>query len=126
MLLTELNNLVKAHRLKNCSHMNKPELMEMLVSRGILSKEVVLQQPLPSEKTCKVLNRDHTYLKSIRTNGRIVEISHIETGEIHKFPSIYSVAKFLKVNPGLVCHRHNNKKPIEQYEIIIKDRVQIP
>lgn len=121
MLLHELKDLVRTHRLTGCSHMNKRDIMERLISHGIISKmEIIL--PNPTENYVgqkKKRDRDHTYLKNIRKNSKCVELKNIDTNEVHILPSIYRAAKFLNVNPGLVCYRYRDHKRIQNYEINI-------
>ena len=90
----ELFKLVKEHKIRGCSQYDKAELITALKSEGILSDDI--------EKNCKDPER-YKFIKGMRNGSKKVEVKNLETGETVVYPSIYSCAKALKVNPGTIC-----------------------
>ena len=103
-----LQHLLKEHNLKGYSHYDtKPELMELLIEKGILERPTELQlnhkpvrvQPDPRRRNPQC----------IRPPPKHVKITNVETGEVTEFSSIYKCSKALKINPGSLKW-HNNKQ----------------
>ena len=76
MKLPELHQLLKVHKIKGLSHLNKPELIAELTERGILPKEI--KEP---DASIKLVHR--------RVDGPVEE----DQGDVVKYPSIYKAAK---------------------------------
>ena len=103
-----LQHLLKEHKLRGYSHYDtKPELMELLIEKGILERPTELQlnhnsvpvQPDPRRRNPQC----------IRPPPKHVKITNVETGEVTEFPSIYKCGKALKINTGSLKW-HNNKQ----------------
>ena len=107
MKLPELKALMKENKIKRSSLMNKPEIIALLVEKGILSKEDVKPKPKP----VRLIDPKYSHLKNIRNNPRSVEIRDLETGACNVYPSIYKASRALGgstriiiVNNGKVWH----------------------
>ena len=105
---TYLQNLLKEHNLRGYSHYDTiPELMELLIEKGILERPTELQlnhkpvriQPDPRRRNPQC----------IRPPPKHAKITNVETGEVMEFSSIYKCSKALKINPGSLKW-HNNKQ----------------
>ena len=105
---TYLQNLLKEHNLRGYSHYDTiPELMELLIEKGILERPTELQlnhnsvpvQPDPRRRNPQC----------IRPPPKHVKITNVETGEVTEFSSIYKCSKALKINSGSLKW-HNNKQ----------------
>ena len=103
-----LQHLLKEHNLKGYSHYDtKPELMELLTSKGILERPTELQL---NHKTVRVQpDPRRRNPQCIRPPPKHVKITNVETGEVTEFSSIYKCSKALKINPGSLKW-HNNKQ----------------
>ena len=108
MAFQELKNIAREHRpkIKGFSHMNKKELIEILLERNVISKEDV----------DKYNHIDYERLKYIKNQPRTVEILDIETGEKSVYPSIYSVGKAYGLNAKTIS-TYNGKILRRRYEI---------
>jgi len=69
MKLPELHQLLKLHKIKGISHLNKPELIAELTKRGILPTEI--KEP----------------------TAQSVEIIDQDTGDVITYPTIYKAAR---------------------------------
>ena len=105
---TYLQNLLKEHNLRGYSHYDTiPELMELLIEKGILERPTELQlnhnsvrvQPDPRRRNPQRIKRVPKHVK----------ITNVETGEVTEFSSIYKCSKALKINSGSLKW-HNNKQ----------------
>ena len=103
-----LQHLLKEHNLKGYSHYDtKPELMELLTSKGILERPTELQL---NHKTVRVQpDPRRRNPQCIRPPPKHCKITNVETGEVTEFPSIYKCGKALKINTGSLKW-HNNKR----------------
>ena len=105
---TYLQNLLKEHNLRGYSHYDTiPELMELLIEKGILERPTELQlnhKPVPVQPDPRRRNP-----QCIRPPPKHVKITNVETGEVTEFSSIYKCSKALKINPGSLKW-HNNKQ----------------
>ena len=89
----DLKKLVKEHNIRGCSEYTKSQLMAKLKSKGIISEEIYEYDNDPNR---------YKFLKGIKNGIKKVEVKNLETGDIRVYPSIYSCAKALKVNPGTI------------------------
>src|SRR5271169_958984 len=87
MKLPELKSLMKENKLKGSSYMNKPEIIAVLLDKGIINE----------------------FTRFIRNNPKNVEIRDLETGEIATYSSLYKASratgwstKFITGNNGKV------------------------
>ena len=106
---TYLQNLLKEHNLRGYSHYDTiPELMELLIEKGILERPTELQL---NHKTFGKIQPDprRRNPQCIRPPPKHVKITNVETGEVTEFSSIYKCSKALKINPGSLKW-HNNKQ----------------
>ena len=104
-----LQNLLKEHNLRGYSHYDTiPELMELLIEKGILERPTELQL---NHKTFGKIQPDprRRNPQCIRPPPKHVKITNVETGEVTEFSSIYKCSKALKINPGSLKW-HNNKQ----------------
>ena len=98
-----LQHLLKEHNLKGYSHyVTKPELMDLLISKGILERPT--EEPKPDQPDPRRRNP-----QKIKPPPKQVKLTDVETGEITMFPSIYKCSKKLKINSGSL-RWHNNKQ----------------
>ena len=84
------------NNIRGCIHCNKPELVDVLVERGLLPEivNITTSASLPERKdTKKEINPIYNYLKYIRNSPKKVEIQDMETGEIIVYSSMYKAAK---------------------------------
>ena len=92
--LPELKSLLKEHKITCTSHLNKPEIINLLKERGVLPENYFIGRRR-IKNLPKVKNPNPRPALNIRNCGRKVELTLIDTGEVHSFPSIYKSAKFL-------------------------------
>ena len=107
----ELLKLVKEHNIRGCSQFNKAELIAALKSKGFLSDDVKENDKDPER---------YKFIKGVRKGKKRVEVKNLETGETNSYPSIYSCAKAMKVNPGTISF-FNKKLYDDNYEINISE-----
>ena len=94
--LRELRAMLKENNIRGCIHYNKPELVDVLVKRGLLSEiiKITTITSLPERKdTMKEINPNYNFLKHIRNSPKKVEIQDMETVEIIVYSSMYKSAK---------------------------------
>ena len=94
--LRELRAMLKENNIRGCLHYNKPEIVDVLVKRGLLSEiiKITTSSSLPEQKdTKKEINPKYNFLKHIRNSPKKVEIQDVETGETIVYSSIYKAAK---------------------------------
>ena len=83
--LTELRAMLKENKIRGYLHYNKPELVDVLVKRGLLpdTMNITTITSLPErENTNKEINPKYNFLKQIRNSSKKVEIQDMETGKI--------------------------------------------
>ena len=94
--LRELTAMLKENNIRGCLHYNKPELVDVLVKRGLIPEiiKITTSTSLPKRKdTKKERNPKYNFLKQIRNSSKKVEIQDMETGEIIVYSSMYKAAK---------------------------------
>ena len=94
--MKELRAMIKENNIRGCLHYNKPELVDVLVKRGLLPeiiKITAITSPPEREDTKKEINPKYNFLKHIRNTPKKVEIQDMETGEIIAHSSMYNAAK---------------------------------
>ena len=104
--LRELRAMLKENSVRGCCHYNKPELVDVLIKRGLLLEIIKLTTitSLPVRKdTRKEINPKYTFLKHIRNSPKKVEIEDMETGEIIVYSSMYKAAKRFNQHSRLIC-----------------------
>jgi len=117
MKLPELKALMKEHKIKGLSTMNKPEMIACLIEHGILS-----QEHLKKKVEKREVDPKFAYLKSIRNNPQRVLIRNVETGETIEYPSIYKATRSIKSCPKVIT-ANDGKVWKNKYEIkIIREK----
>ena len=94
--LRELRAMLKENNIRGCLLYNKPELVDVLVKRGLLPEiiKITTSTSLPERKdTKKEWNPKYNYLKHIRNSPKKVEIQDMKTDEIIIYSSMYKAAK---------------------------------
>ena len=94
--LRELRAMLNKNNIRGCLYYNKPELVEMLVKRGLIPENIKMptSTSLPERKdTKKEINPKYNFLKYIRNSPKKVEIQDMETGEIIVYSAMYKAAK---------------------------------
>ena len=94
--LRELRAMLKRNNIRGCLQYNNPELVDVLVSRGLLPEiiKITTITSLPERKdTKKERNPKYNFLKHIRNTPKKVEILDMEIGEIIVYSSMYKAAK---------------------------------
>ena len=94
--LWELRAMLKENNIRGCLHSNTPEIVDVLVKRGLLPEIIknTTINSLPERKdTKKERNPKYNFLKHIRHSPKKDEIQDMETGEIIVYSSMYKAAK---------------------------------
>ena len=124
---------MKAHNIKGCSYLNKPDIIALLVEKGILDEEVVQRVNRDQEekeentklKAEGVVDEKHERLRSIRNNPRRIEILDRETGEVVLYPSMYKAAQAYRFSAGIMS-LYKGQVWKKRYEIKAIDDVAEP
>ena len=92
--LNELRAMLKENNIRGCLHNNKPELVDVLVKRGLLPQIIKITTTSPSERKDaeKEINPKYNFLKHIRNSPK-AEIQDMEKGEIIVYSSMYKAVK---------------------------------
>ena len=90
MKLPELKSLMKENKIKGSSQMNKPEIIVVLLDKGIISEDSVKKQNTPVKQE---IDPKYDFIRSIRNNPKTVEIRDLETGKIDTYSSIYKASR---------------------------------
>ena len=94
--LRELRAMLKENNIRGCLHYNKPELVDVLVKRGLIPEfiKITTSTSLPERKdTKKEINPEYNFLRHIRNSPKKAEIQDMETGEIIVYSCMYNAAK---------------------------------
>ena len=97
--LRELRAMLKENNIRGCLHYNTPELVHVLVKRGLIPEiiKITTYTSLPERKdTKKEINLKYNFLKHIRNIPKKFEIQDMETGEIIVYSSMYKADKRFK------------------------------
>ena len=87
--------MLRVNNIRGCLHYNKPELVDVLVKRGLIPEiiKITNSTSLPERReTEKEINPKYNFLKHIRNSPKMVEIRDMETGEIIVYFSMYKAA----------------------------------
>lgn len=114
--LPELKQIMKDNKIKGITIMNKPEIVKLLVERGLIS-EITLKKP---EKIVKEINSKYDFIRFIRNNPKKVVITDLETGIETEYPSIYKASRALGCATTPIT-KNNGKVWRERYEIKVID-----
>ena len=94
--LKELRAMLKEKNIRGCLHYNKPELVDVLVKRGLLPEIIkisTITSSLEQEDAKKERNPQYYFLKYIRNSPKKVEIHGMVTDEIIVYSSMYKADK---------------------------------
>ena len=79
--LRKLGAMPKKNNIRGCLHYNKPELVDVLVKRGLIPEiiKITTSTSLPERKdTKKEINPKYNFLKHTRNSPKKVEIQDME------------------------------------------------
>src|SRR5271155_6210536 len=96
MKLLELKLLMKENKIKGSSYMNKPEIIAVLLDRGIIPEDSVKKQDAPVKQE---IDPKYEFIRSIQNNPKSVEIRDLETGErlhIHQYTKLVGLLGVLQ------------------------------
>jgi hypothetical protein len=131
MKLPELLKLAKDNKIRGAAQLNKPELIALLIEKGLIPDDVPSGKPKLSRKEyqkeywegCRKKRKvddadDGKYdgLKTIRNNPKRVQILDQDTGETVEYSSMYKAAKAHGVNARLMSY-YNGKEYKKRYKI---------
>ena len=103
--LEELRAIIKENNIIGCPHYNKPELVDVLVKRGLLPeiiKITTITSPPEREDAKNEINPKYNFLKHIHNSPKKVDIRNMKTGEIIVYSSMYKAAKRFNQQSGLI------------------------
>jgi hypothetical protein len=109
MKLPELRMLAKHNNVTGTSHLNKPQMIAVLIEKNILPTDY------------KSVSYRHDTLGSIRKQPRRVDIIDRETGVVTSYPSMYKAAKAYGQSAGIIAY-HNGNVWRDRYEIKVYER----
>ena len=113
MKLSQLKLLMKEHGI-SMSFMNKPDMLRILVEKGILPES---ELPEPVKEKRQVLPK-YEYLKTIRNNPISVEILDKNTNEVFVYRSLYKASMTFKTCI-LTLKAYNGKVWRDRYAITV-------
>src|SRR5271155_1407102 len=117
MKLLELKLLMKENKIKGSSYMKKPEIIAVLLDRGIIPEDSVKKQDAPVKQE---IDPKYEFIRSIQNNPKSVEIRDLEMGEITTYPSVYKAGRAIgHAAKFIMCN--NDKVWKNKYEIKIID-----
>jgi len=118
MMLDHLKALAKEHNMK-CSFLNKDEIIGLLLDKQIITISD-LRNPavlgVKKEPVKEVDSNKYAYLKTIRTNPKVVEIYDRKTMQTNVYPSTYKLRRALNISPSYI---RNGKIWKNRYEVKI-------
>ena len=103
--MKELRAMIKESNISGCLQYSKPELVDVLVKRGLLPeiiKITTVTSPPEREDAKKEINHKYNFLIHIHNSPKKVEIRDMETGEIIVHFSMYKAAKRFDQQSGLI------------------------
>jgi len=135
MKLPELIKLAKDNKIRGAAQLNKPELIALLIEKGLIPDDVPSGKPKLSKQEyqkqywegCRkkrdgVDDGRYDGLKTIRNNPKRVEILDTETKEIVAYPSMYKAGKAHGQSARLIAH-FNGRIWRNRYEIKVCDAI---
>ena len=102
--MDHLKALAKENNM-SCSYMNKDEIIGMLLDKQIITTSDLRNPTVVGEKKTVKLEVDqnkYAYLKTIRTNPKIVEIYDRKTSQTNVYPSTYKLRRALNISPSYI------------------------
>ena len=99
--MKELRAMLKNNNKRGCLHYIKPELVDVLVKRGLLPeiiKITTITLPPELEDANKEINPKYIFLRKIRKNPKKVQIHDLKTNKIVLYPSMYKAALTMDQN----------------------------
>jgi len=116
MKLPELKSLMKENKINGYSNMNKPEIIAVLLDKGIINEDSVKKQDAPVKRE---IDPKYEYIRYIRNNPKNVEIRDLETGEIDTYSSLYKASRATGLSIKFITG-NNGKVGKNGYEIKIQ------
>ena len=111
MKLPELKSLMKENKIKGSSYMNRPEIIAVLLDRGIISEDSLNKQDALVKRE---IDPKYEFIRSIRNNPKSVDIRNLETGKM----TTYSYMKSL-----LSCFLSSTISVLEVSSFIYKKKI---
>lgn len=115
MKLPELKKILKENKVKGYSHLNKPQLIELLEKHNLMPEE----EEKPA-KPKKEVDPRYERLLGIRKNPKTVVLRDVETGEEHTFKSIYKAGMFVNKSSTALCY-YNGRIIDGKYHVTVCD-----
>ena len=109
MKLPESKRIMKEHMIKRYSRMNKPEIVALLLEKGLISEDV--------PKIQREFDSKYEFTRSIRKKPKRVEIRDSKTSEVTEYSSIYKASRALCSSTSIIIK--NNGKVWHGYDIRI-------
>src|SRR5271155_2784037 len=113
MKISELKSLMKENKIKGSSNMNKPEIITVLLDRGIISEDLAKKRDASVKRE---IDPKYEFTRSTRNNPKSVEVRNLETGEITSYPSIYKASRAIG-RSSFFIRGNNGKVWKDKYEI---------
>ena len=121
MKLIELKTLVKEHGIKRWTHLNKPELIDLLFEKGVWPRDIAEKEKQRPEPKVPSTDPKYDRLKKIRNQPRRVDILDRETGEVSSYSSLYKAGKAHGESARTILF-FNGRVWINRYEIKVHER----
>ena len=118
MKLPELKELMKQHKIRGSSVLNKPEILELLVEKGVLGPDALPKKEPPPPPRGDPVMIDGV---CIRNQPRRVEMLDIDSGEVVVYPSMYKACSAHGTCQGVIA-KYNGKIWRKKYEIKVFDK----
>ena len=123
VMLDQLKALAKENNMK-CSYMNKDEIIGLLLDKQIITTSDLRNAAVVGEKKepvkLEVNPNKYAYLKTIRTNPKVVEIYDRKTRQTNVYPSTYKLRRAINISPSNI---KDGKIWKNRYEVKVR---QIP
>src|SRR5271157_5438550 len=116
MKLPELKSLMKENKLKGYSNMNKPEIIAVLLDKGIINEDSVKKHGAPVKRE---IDPKYEFTRFIRNNPKNVEIRDLENGKITIYSSLYKANRATGLSTKFITG-NNGKVGKNRYEIKIQ------
>src|SRR2546428_12610859 len=116
MKLPELKELMKQHKIRGSSVLNKPKILELLVEKGVLGPDVLEKKEPPPRGGPVMIDG-----VCIRNQPRRVEMLDIDSGEVVVYPSMYKACRAHGTCQGVIA-KYNGKIWRKKYEIKVFDK----
>src|SRR5271157_114655 len=116
MKLSELKSLMKQNKINGYSNMNKPEIIAVLLERGIITEDSVKKKDAPVKRE---IDPKYEFTRYIRNNPKSVEIRDLENGKITIYSSLYKASRATGCSTKFITD-NNGKVWKNRYEIMVQ------